>query len=171
MNANQPCSPSHGIVLDFETNPIIAITIVGNSTTKPQKMNACMRPGPSRWNSLRWPATITTSFRTRFGTSSNRGTGLPSRISRYSCHARRANRPPATSSATARTTPATTSAAPPPPDLGRDRRHHLVQVAEHGVVGHGHDRRLAVGVHGEDPLRPLGARDVLRGARDAARDV
>ena len=30
----------------------IAITIVGNRTTKPQKMNACIRPGPSRWKQL-----------------------------------------------------------------------------------------------------------------------
>ncbi len=114
ISANQPCSPSHGMVEVFETTPISAMMIVGKSTTKPQKMNACMRPGTRRWNSLRWPATITTSFLTRVGTSSNRASGLPSRMIRYSCRARRPNRPPATAIATASTMPAITSASPPP---------------------------------------------------------
>ena len=38
--------PSHGMRRSsFETTPISAMTIVGRSTMKPQKMNACMTPG------------------------------------------------------------------------------------------------------------------------------
>ncbi len=70
-NANQPCDPSHGSVSPFATAPISAITIVGKSTRKPQKMNAWIRPGPRRWNSFFWPSTTTASLRTRCGTSSN----------------------------------------------------------------------------------------------------
>ncbi len=35
-----------------------AIRIVGKRTMKPQKMAACMSPGPSRCSSLRWPSTL-----------------------------------------------------------------------------------------------------------------
>ena len=62
--------------------PIIAMTIVGSSTMKPQKMAACMSPGRSRWNSFFCPSTTTASLRTRCGTSSKRATGLPMRTSR-----------------------------------------------------------------------------------------
>ena len=67
------------------TIPIIAITIVGNSARKPQKMNACISPGTSFWNSLRWPSTTTASCRSRSGTASARSMpdGLPIRTSRY----------------------------------------------------------------------------------------
>ena len=44
-SAYQPWWPSHGNVACLETAPIIAITIVGPSTRKPQKMNAWIRPG------------------------------------------------------------------------------------------------------------------------------
>ena len=57
------------------------------------------------------------------------------------------------------------------PQLGRDRRHDLVQVADHRVVGAREDRRLRVGVDREDRLRALAAGHVLRRARDAAGDV
>ncbi len=50
--ANQPCPPSHGSEWSFETAPIIAIRMVGKRTRKPQKMNAWIRPGTSRWNSF-----------------------------------------------------------------------------------------------------------------------
>ena len=52
-NANQPWLPSHGIVWSLSTTAIIAITMVGSSTMKPQKMNACISPGTSRCSSLR----------------------------------------------------------------------------------------------------------------------
>ena len=44
-NANQPCDPSHGSVSPFATAPISAITIVGNSTRKPQKMKRVDQAG------------------------------------------------------------------------------------------------------------------------------
>ncbi len=66
-SANQPWWPSHGSVASRSTAPIIAITIVGKRTTKPQKIAACISPGPSRWNSLRWPSTISASLRARRG--------------------------------------------------------------------------------------------------------
>ena len=61
-SANQPWWPSHGRVASLSTAPIIAITIVGNRTRKPQKIAACIRPGPRRWSSLRCPSTITASL-------------------------------------------------------------------------------------------------------------
>ena len=64
-SANQPWWPSHGSVASRSTAPIIAITIVGKRTRKPQKIAACIRPGPRRWKSLRWPSTITASLRAR----------------------------------------------------------------------------------------------------------
>ena len=39
-----------------------------------------------------------------------------------------------------------------PTDLGTDGRHDRVEVADHRVVGAGEDRRVGVGVDGEDPL-------------------
>ena len=59
----------------------------------------------------------------------------------------------------------------PPPQLRRHRRHHLVQIPDHRVVGDRHDRRLGVGVDGQDPLRALGARDVLGRPGHTACDV
>ena len=50
---NQPCEPSHGNDQSRSTAEIIAITIVGKRTRKPQKIAACIAPGSSRWNSLR----------------------------------------------------------------------------------------------------------------------
>ena len=51
----------------LSTAAIIAITIVGKRTRKPQKMNACISPGTRRCRSFRWPSTISTSFCTRRG--------------------------------------------------------------------------------------------------------
>ena len=56
-------------------SPISAIRIVGSSTRKPQKMNACISPGPKRWSSLRCPSTIVASLRARRPTSPVRSTG------------------------------------------------------------------------------------------------
>ena len=68
------------------------------------------------------------------------------------------NSAPLTASAAASRTAETGDAsAPRLPDLGRDRRHDLVQVADHGVVGGGEDRRLAVGVDRHQPLGALAA--------------
>ena len=89
-------APSHGNDQLRSTAEIIAITIVGNRTRKPQKIAACIAPGNMRWNSLRWPSTITASFLTRCGTSSYRSTGFPARTRRTSSNARRAKSAPAT---------------------------------------------------------------------------
>ncbi len=99
--ANQPWWPSHGRVASRSTAPIIAITIVGNRTRKPQKMAAWIRPGTSRCSSLRWPRTISASLRTRFGTSSKRSAGLPILTRSTSSLERRANRVPQTARAAA----------------------------------------------------------------------
>jgi hypothetical protein len=74
--------------------------IVGNRTRKPQKMKACMSPGPMRWRSFRWPSTIVVSLRTRAGKSETRAVGFPDRTSRVRNSARRANSAPATATAT-----------------------------------------------------------------------
>ena len=95
------------------------------------------------------------------------------RTSRARNSARRPNSAPVTTSSAAsadragerRLCPAGLS------QLGADGRDDLVQVADHGVVGAGEDRRLRVGVDGEDLLRALRARDVLRRAADPAGDV
>ena len=42
---NQPCAPSHGNDQSRSIAPIIAITIVGKRTRKPQKISACIAPG------------------------------------------------------------------------------------------------------------------------------
>ena len=89
MNANQPWWPSHGNVASRSTAPMIAITMVGKRTRKPQKIAAWISPGTSRWSSFRCPSTITASFSTRFGTSPKRSTGLPSLTSATSRLARR----------------------------------------------------------------------------------
>ena len=74
-NAYQPWSPSQGNVACLETTPIMAITIVGPSTRKPQKMKAWIRPGPMRCSSLRWPSTIVASCSARRERSPVRLTG------------------------------------------------------------------------------------------------
>ena len=101
ISANQPWWPSHGSVASRLTAPIIAITIVGKRTRKPQKIAAWIRPGTSRWSSFFWPSTITASFLTRSGTSSKRSTGLPSRTRSTSSFARRPKSVPATASTAA----------------------------------------------------------------------
>ena len=157
----------------LSTTAIIAITIVGKSTRKPQKMKACISPGTSRWSSLRWPSAITTSLRTRAGSSPDRSLGRPILTSRTST-----TRPPGEQ-------PAADRQRPPSSDEEGDRvypplafrisatigRHHLVQVADHGVVGVRDDRRVGIGVDREDPLGALAAGHVLGRAADAAGDV
>ena len=46
-NAYQAALPSHGRVASSSTIATAASRIVGSSTMKPQKMNACITPGPS----------------------------------------------------------------------------------------------------------------------------
>jgi hypothetical protein len=93
---NHPWWPSQGSVQSASTAPRSAITIVGKSTTKPQKMKAWTRPGPRRWRSFRWPRTSVASCRNRRPTSPERSTPWPRRTIRYRRRARRANRPTAT---------------------------------------------------------------------------
>ena len=44
----------------------------GRGRRSPRRSPRASGPGPSRWNSLRWPSTISASLRTRRGTSSKR---------------------------------------------------------------------------------------------------
>ncbi len=113
-SANQPWWPSQGSVASRSTAPIMAMMMVGNSTMKPQKISACITPGPSRCSSLRCPIATTASWRTRCGTSSNLGAGLPRRMIRTSSRARRAKMPPATASAASSAIRATGSIRRPP---------------------------------------------------------
>ena len=98
---NQPCEPSHGNDQLRSTAEIIAITIVGKRTRKPQKIAACIAPGSSRWNSLRCPSTITASLRTRRGDVVVPLDRLPRAHEPTSSSARRANSVPATASSAA----------------------------------------------------------------------
>ena len=110
ISANQPWCPSQGSVASRSTAPIIAITIVGKRTRKPQKIAAWISPGTSRCSSLRCPSTIDASLRTRLGTSSKRSAGLPSLTRSTSSLARRVNRKPLTASrAASASAPARTS--------------------------------------------------------------
>ena len=59
----------------------------------------------------------------------------------------------------------------PAPDLRVDRRHDLVQVADHGVRRLGDHRCVGVGVDRQDRLRAAAAGPVLDRAADAAGDV
>ena len=173
MNANQPWWPSHGSVASRLTAPIIAITIVGKRTRKPQKIAAWIRPGTSRWSSFLWPSTITASFSTRLGTSPKRSTGLPSLTRSTSSFARLANSVPLTASERGERERSKRDVYEDCAflQLGGDRGDDLGEVADHRVVGVREDRRLGVGVDREDLLRALAAGDVLGGAADAAGDV
>ena len=174
-SANQPWCPSHGSVACLSTTPISAIRIVGARTRKPQKMNACISPGPRRCSSLRCPRTIVASLRTRRANISGASHRLAApRTSPTSRCTRRANSVPLT----ARQPPdergggrATEAIRPHLADLGGDRGHHLVQIADHGVVGAREDRSLAVGVDRQQPLGALASGHVLGGAADPAGDV
>lgn len=79
---NQPDRPIRGSANPSSTAWPRASTIVVRRTRKPQKMNACIRPGSRRWRSFRCPRTTTASRRTRRGTSANRGAGRPILASR-----------------------------------------------------------------------------------------
>ena len=142
---NQPWCPSHGRVASWSTAAIIAITIVGKRTRKPQKMNACISPGTRRCSSFRWPSTSAASFRTRRGTSPERSTGLPRADEpRTGSGARRAKSPPRDGEQRGerRARPPATAMRRAFLSSARDRRHDLVQVADHRVVGARQDRRL-----------------------------
>jgi len=101
--------------------PIIAITIVGSSTQKPQKMNAWTSPGPSRASSLRWPSTIVASLRARRPMSPRRSSGAAARTRRPRNSARRAKSAPAPRTAAASATAAPTDAIEPPSRRGSRR--------------------------------------------------
>ena len=140
-SANQPWCPSHGERrARRSTAPISAMRIVGNRTRKPQKMNACMSPGTSRWRSFRWPSTTTASLRTRRGTSS---TAAPAcRAGRADEHQRAAGEERARDGehgdererrrrrCSSRRGEAGAAASSLRAELGRDRRQHLVEVAD-----------------------------------------
>ncbi len=161
-------------------------------------MSAWMRPGPRRWNSFFWPSTTTASLRTRLrdvveplhrlaeadeageeeraaaeeragdAEDDEEGEGGDRRA-----HVRPERRPAEAGhrvpeAAGFSRSPVCHAAAA---QLRRDRRHDLVQIADNRVVRDRHDRRLRVGVHRQDPLRALGARDVLRRSRHTAGDV
>ena len=81
-SAYHPCAPSHGSVACGFAAPIIAMTMVGNRTMKPQKIAACIKPGNSRCSSVRWPITSVASARARAGTLSKRAAGWPDRMRR-----------------------------------------------------------------------------------------
>ena len=173
-SAYQPWWPSHGSVACLSTIPIIAITIVGRSTRKPQKMNACISPGPRRWSSLRWPSTIVASLLDPPRACRRRADAgcacLASRTSRRGAadEQRAADR----QSDGQRDRGDRRGYAPFAFRISaRDRGHDLVQVADHGVVGAGEDRRLAVGVDRQQLLGALAAGHVLGRAADPARDV
>ena len=125
--------------------------IVGKRTRKPQKMNACIRPGTSRCSSFCWPERRRPPrSQTARGTSS-------SAVDARACPSARAGRAAARGGRRARRRRrgrrrarrrSTGDGMRPSPsaDLGRDRGHDLVQVADHRVVGARQDRRLGVGV-------------------------
>ncbi len=73
---------------------------------KPQKMNACISPGTSRWSSLRWPSAITASLRSRGRHARReRSTGCASAHEPHEQERAAARRaPPATATATASAT-------------------------------------------------------------------
>ena len=148
----------------------------GSSTRKPQKMNACISPGPNRWSSLRCPSTIVSlvahaarrrrplrvdrlARRARSRVSSaTRAAGEQRAADRERGGRARPRRPRGYAPLAFRIS-------------ARDRRHDLVQVADHAVVGAREDRRLAVGVDREQLLGALAAGHVLGRAADPARDV
>ena len=57
------------------------------------------------------------------------------------------------------------------PHCRAQRRHHLVQVADDGIVGMLNDGRVGIDIDRQDVLGGLAADHVLDGAADAAGDV
>ena len=96
-------------------------------------MNACIRPGTRRCRSFRWPSTIAASLRTRCGGSADRSFGRARRTSREEERAAHEEPAAAAEERGERDAPATAIRAPS--QLGADRGHDLVQVADHRVVG------------------------------------
>src|SRR5207302_5156726 len=58
-----------------------------------------------------------------------------------------------------------------PPDFGVDGGEHFLDIADHRIVGLGHDRRAGVRIDREDVLRRAAADHVLNRAANAAGDV
>src|SRR3989442_8517532 len=56
-------------------------------------------------------------------------------------------------------------------DFGVDRREHFLDVADHGVIRLGHDRRVGIRVDGKDVLGRSATDHVLNRAADAAGDI
>jgi hypothetical protein len=121
-NAYQPWWPSHGSVACLSTMAMIAMRIVGSRTMKPQKMNACISPGPSRWSSLRWPSTIVASFLTRRRALNVRSVGCAPRTRPVRNSTRRRNSVPLTMIAAASATAAGIDAISPPPSRSQEPR-------------------------------------------------
>ncbi len=67
MNANHAAWPRIGRDESLSTIATAASAIVGSSTMKPQKMNACIRPGPSFCRSFFWRKTWVSSRVMRSG--------------------------------------------------------------------------------------------------------
>jgi hypothetical protein len=92
---SHPVRPMNGMANRSSKISPNASMIVVRRTRNPQKMNACIIPGPSRCRSFRCPRTTTASSSKRFGRSSRRRTGLPSLTRRKRVSARRRKMPPA----------------------------------------------------------------------------
>src|SRR5690606_22339574 len=58
-----------------------------------------------------------------------------------------------------------------PVQFGDDRRDGLEQVADKRHIGNLHQRRLSIGIDGEDGLRPLDTRQMLQRPRNAYANV
>ena len=147
----------------------IAMKMVGKRTRNPQKMKACMTPGPRRWRSFLCPRTTPSRCRCGPGRSTACRQASPSgRAGRGRGPGARTGSPrsppPRRARARRRRSPSS-SAAARLPKLGRDRGNDLVQVADHGVVGAREDRRFWIRVDGEDRLRALASGHVLGRAR------
>ena len=170
MNANHEAPPRSGRDESLSTIATAASAIVGSSTMKPQKMNACIRPGPSFWSSFFW-----------------RKTWVISRVMRSEVGAPRpAGRAFATSATRGRTRPHEQDdrhdddgregrggygARPSLLDLLGEGRDDLEQVAHHAQVRDLQDRRVGVLRDRHDPLRALHADQVLERAADPGADV
>jgi hypothetical protein len=95
-NRNHGASPIRGRCASRSTIATAASAIVGSSTTKPQKIKACIRPGTNFWKSFRWASTWISSRRTRAAGSAERFDGRAARITPIRALARLAKTTPAT---------------------------------------------------------------------------
>ena len=170
-SAYQPCSPSQGSVACSSTMPIIAMRIVGSSTMKPQKIAACIRPGQQPLQEL----ALSDHDDSLGAHAARQVVEAPGRLAHADQAVEQARRGARTARRRRRGRRASAIAGA---TLTVDLRisaemagHYLLQVADDRVVGVRHDRRLGVGVDGQDPLGVPAPRHVLRRAGDAARDV